>query len=156
MEKKDIRKFRSILRSFDREITIQNSNSCCNEVKSLAQCHTLLEIESSENASIKDLVSSLSLDKSTISRTVDGLVHLGLVDRVIPESDRRTAKISLTDKGKNACNTINYTNDCYVEEIFSNFSKKELDTFLDLFQKLNKNMVTARQTFDCKNEESIQ
>ncbi len=45
---------------------------------SLAQCHTLLEIEKSHEISISELANTLSLDKSTVSRTVDGLVNINM------------------------------------------------------------------------------
>ncbi|MCK4750392.1 MAG: MarR family transcriptional regulator, partial [Bacteroidales bacterium] len=90
MKKEYIQHFREILRIFDREVFLQNNASCCNGI-SLAQCHTLLEIEKNSEISVSDLAMNLSLDKSTVSRTVDGLVNIGMVDRVIPKENRRKA-----------------------------------------------------------------
>lgn len=143
MKKEFIRKFREVLRSFDRELYLQNNASCCKGI-SLAQCHTLLEIEKNDQISVSGLAKKLALDKSTVSRTVDGLVSSDLVNRVIPAENRRKALINLTDSGREICRTIHYTNDVYIREVMRNFSETEREEFLRLFSKLTKNMVAVR------------
>jgi len=145
MEIKNIRKFREILRQFDRELFFQNNASCCNGI-SLAQCHTLLEIENQENISMSVLAKILTLDKSTISRTVDGLVNIGLVNREIPANNRRMSTLSLTEQGKKTCQTINYNNDKYVDGTFEGFSETEQQEFIKLFEKVTQNMSKIRQS----------
>ena len=80
-----------------------------------------------------------------MSRTVDGLVHMDMVDRVIPKENRRKAMINLTDHGKEVCTTINYTNDSYIRNVLHDFTSEERDEFLRLFKKLTCNMVSLRQ-----------
>lgn len=143
MEEKFIHRFREIIRVFDREIFYQNNASCCNGI-SVAQCHTLLEIEKNNEISVSELAGNLSLDKSTVSRTVEGLVNISLVDRVTPKENRRLALLNLTENGKQVCKTINYTNDLYILNVLKDFSDKERDEFLRLFEKLTCNMATAR------------
>jgi len=143
MNKAYIQKFREILRSFDQELFLQNNASCCNGI-SLAQCHTLLEIEKSSEISVSDLAKSLSLDKSTVSRTVEGLVNINMVNRVVPKENRRKALINLTGSGKEICSTINYTSDSYISEVLNDFTDEERDVFLSLFRKLTCNMSAYR------------
>ena len=144
MKNKYIQHFREILRIFDREIFLQNNASCCNGI-SLAQCHTLLEIENNSEISVSELANNLSLDKSTVSRTVDGLVNIHMVNRVIPKENRRMALINLTETGKNVCSTIHYTNDSYVREVLGNFTTQERSELLRLFKKLTSNMAEYRE-----------
>ena len=144
MDKKYIHRFREIIRVFDREIFFQNNASCCNGI-SVAQCHTLLEIEKNDEISVSELAGNLSLDKSTVSRTVEGLVNISLVDRVTPKENRRLALLNLTESGKQVCSTINYTNDQYIKRVLKDFSKEEREEFLRLFERVTCNMVTARQ-----------
>jgi len=143
MKKEFIQEFREMLRIFDREIFLQNNASCCNGI-SLAQCHTLLEIEKNSEISVSDLAKKLSLDKSTVSRTVDGLVNINLVNRDIPKENRRLALIKLTGSGKEVCSSINFTNDSYVKEVFKGFTGEEREEFLSLFTKLTNNMAACR------------
>lgn len=143
MKKVYIKKFREILRVFDQELYLQNNASCCNGI-SLAQCHTLLEIEKNSEISVSDLAKNLSLDKSTVSRTVDGLVNINMVSRVIPEENRRMALINLTTSGKKVCSTINYTNESYIRELLKDFTEEEREDFLGLFSKLTARMISYR------------
>lgn len=143
MNKAYIQKFREILRIFDQELFLQNNASCCNGI-SLAQCLTLMEIEKNREITVSGLAKNLSLDKSTVSRTVDGLVNIQMVNRHIPKENRRLALINLTDSGKEVCSAINYTQDAYVHEILGDFTKNESEVFLSLFGKLANNMLDIR------------
>lgn len=138
-----IQKFRKILRIFDQELYLQNNASCCNGI-SLAQCHTLLEIEKSNEISVSDLAKNLKLDKSTVSRTVDGLVNIKMVNRVTPKENRRLALINLTEPGKQVCSNINYTNESYIREVLRDFTAEEREEFLSLFDRLAASMVAYR------------
>ncbi len=144
MNREYIRKLREVLRKFEQEIYFQNHASCCDGI-SLAQCHTLLEIEKQGEISVTDLAGSLSLDKSTVSRTVDGLVRKKMVDRIIPRENRRLAMTRLTESGHQACSSIHNTNDSYFREIMKDFTPEEREEFLELFGKLTRNMEQIRE-----------
>jgi len=143
MKKEYIQQFREILRIFDQELFLQNNASCCNGI-SLAQCHTLLEIEKNSEISVSDLAKNLLLDKSTVSRTVDGLVNINMVNRVIPKENRRLTQINLTSSGKQVCSDINYSSDTYVHKVLVDFTEEEREVFLNLFRKLSNNMSAHR------------
>ncbi len=147
MNKEFIHLFRETMRIFDREVFYQSNASCCNGI-SLAQCHTLLEIEKNSEISISELAKNLSLDKSTVSRTVEGLVNISLVNRIIPKENRRKAILNLTENGNKVCKTINYTNDTYIENILNDFSINEQEEFLRLFKKLTQNM-SGQRNLNC-------
>jgi len=125
--------FRRYLRHFEREIEIQNSSNCCCGV-TLSQCHTLMELDKQDNISLKDLSERLYLDKSTLSRIVEGLVNLGLVNREIPKNNRRTILIMLTKQGAEVCKKINTGNNLYFQKVLGSLSKKQLQVFLDSFK----------------------
>jgi len=109
MEKQRIRSFRKVLRLFERLTANQiKQDSCCQGV-TLAQCHTILEIEDPGQATTVELSKRLGLDKSTLSRTIDGLVNVGLVERVAHPSDRRFNMLSLTTGGQEGRQRIKST-----------------------------------------------
>jgi DNA-binding MarR family transcriptional regulator len=139
-----IKKFREILRRFEREIFVQSSG-CCSGV-TLAQCHTLMEIESKNKESVTELSKTLGLDKSTISRTIDGLVTIGLVDRTIPSENRRMSTLSLTEAGKNICSSINCNNDRYYNEVLAVLTESEQKEILTLFEKITNEMIRLRSS----------
>jgi DNA-binding MarR family transcriptional regulator len=147
VDNQTIKNFRGLLRRFERELFMQNNESCCNGV-TLAQCHTLLEIENKGKESLTELARTLGLDKSTISRTVDGLVNVGLVDRTIPAENRRMSNLQLTDAGKNICQTINTTNDKYFEDTLSVLNEHETAELIRLLDKVIGRMVELRSMND--------
>lgn len=143
MKKVFIRKFRKLLRCFERELYFQNVSSCCNGV-TLAQCHTLLEIDGKEKISVSELATNLSLDKSTVSRTIEGLVKKGFIDRNIPSENRRTTQLQLTKEGTKTCENIHWNNDGFISEALNNLDENEQAQFLSLFEKVTRNMVEIR------------
>lgn len=76
----------------------RDQGECCG--LTLAQCHTLTEIGYRQPVALVSLASGLGLDPSTLSRSINGLVLLGLVNRSIDEKDRRYVVISLTEQGE--------------------------------------------------------
>lgn len=147
MKKAFIRKFRDLLRSFERELYFQNISSCCNGV-SLAQCHTLLEIEGKEKISVSELAKNLSLDKSTVSRSIDGLVKKGFIHRNIPSENRRTTELQLTEEGIITCENINWNNDDFISNSLEKINEDEQSQFLRLFEKITNTMVEIREQND--------
>ncbi len=139
-----IRQFRDVIRRLERELYFQNSLSCCGGV-TLAQCHTLLEIENKKQISVSELANNLYLDKSTVSRTVDGLVNIGLVDRNIPSENRRKALLSLTKAGEKASHTIHFNNDKYFNDTLNILADEEQQQLLKLLQKMTNNMQELRK-----------
>jgi DNA-binding MarR family transcriptional regulator len=144
-ENQTVKKFREVLRRFEREIFVQTNECCCNGV-TLAQCHALLEIESKNTESITELSKTLGLDKSTISRTIEGLVNTGLVDRTIPTENRRMVILKLTDSGKKICNSINGNNDKYISDTLSILAEPEKEELLRLFEKITTQMIKLRSS----------
>jgi DNA-binding MarR family transcriptional regulator len=139
----DVKKFRKQIRKLDRELSIRNNDNSCSGV-SVAQCHALLEIEQKESLSVNELSEILKLDKSTVSRTIEGLVNIGLVTRTIPAENRRTALLQLTDSGKRTCLNINTINDNYFTEVLSVLDEKEADNLMLMLEIVVNQMETIR------------
>ncbi len=117
MDIKKIRLLREKLRQLERELDdrFRSDSGCCG--LTLAQCHTLLEIGNKGEISLVELASRLSLDTSTLSRTINGLVILGLVNRLANEKDRRYISISLTDQGRKVFDEIEKTFNDYFSSV---------------------------------------
>ncbi len=141
-------KYRKILRRFERELFFQNVSSCCNGV-SLPQCHALLEIENQDNITVTELSEKLTLEKSTVSRTVDNLVKKGYLQREIPEENRRTVKLQLTEEGEKTCENINWNNNHFISEVMHSLTEEEQTEFIRLFEKITQKMVDLRLPGKC-------
>ena len=82
------------------------------------------------------LAKRLGLDKSTLSRTIDGLVKVGLVDRVAHPSDRRFNMLSLTTGGQEVADRINRSNDDFYSRVFQGIEGPSHDEVIANFEKL--------------------
>ncbi len=134
MDIRKIRDFRKTLREFERLTNIQLRN-CCTGV-SFAQCHVLLEIEEKGQTTTGELAQNLNLDKSTLSRTIDGLVNIGQAKRLPHPSDRRYILIALTEQGKATCDAINRASDDYYNRVLERIPEEELETVIENFSQL--------------------
>ena len=131
MAKDMVRELRKIVRMIEREVDrqLKTDVQCCGV--SLMQCHTLLEIEEMQTANLQLLAERLTLDKSTVSRTVDGLVNLGLVDRRTDPGNRRSIILSLTPGGKKTCRGIHEICDRFYSRLLDGIPGGKTDTVIE-------------------------
>jgi DNA-binding MarR family transcriptional regulator len=100
-----------------------------------------MELDKQDSISLKDLSEQLYLDKSTLSRTIEGLVNLGLVDRVIPRNNRRSIIIKLTEQGASVCKKINTSNNKYYQMLLDSLPKDQLSIFIESFKTIVAKMI---------------
>jgi len=118
MEQRDIRGFRRDLRALEREVmlALTEDTDCCGIT--VSQCHLLLEAEGRGSTTVTELASLLALDKSTLSRTVEGMRRRGYLSRTTDPDHRRQQIIRLTGKGGAKAGAINATCDASHERLF--------------------------------------
>lgn len=134
MKKNRIRQFRKTLRRLERLIDSQQK-FCCSGA-TLAQCHVLLEVEELGQSTTGQLAESLNLDKSTLSRTIDGLVNLRLLARLSNPQDRRTIPLSLTKQGEAICETINSASDVFYSQVLERIPGDLQPQVMESFDRL--------------------
>ncbi len=131
---REIRTYRKTLRQFRCLIDVQLKN-CCSSV-TLAQCLVLMDIDDSGPLTMGQLASHLRLDHSTLSRTVDGLVQKGLVERLQDDSDRRMVWIQLTADGASRCRQIHRDNDAHCGAVFESIPPADRGAVIRNFEIL--------------------
>lgn len=127
----DLHTFRRSLRVLENEITRTLADqSCCCGVTS-AQCHLLLESERQEESNLQDLADALELDKSTLSRTVDGLCRDGLLERKDDPENRRRVSIRLSEAGEAKTKAINELCDTAYGTVFAYIPEDRHDSVIE-------------------------
>jgi DNA-binding MarR family transcriptional regulator len=122
-----LEKLRILMReSYD---VFDDQQKCCDLTYS--QCHTLTEIGSAREVSLVDLASALGLDTSTLSRTIQSLVVLGLVTRKTNEKDRRYVNISLSKQGRKVYEAIGELYDDFMSKVFDLIPAKKHEAVLE-------------------------
>jgi DNA-binding MarR family transcriptional regulator len=121
--------FRHHLRILEREVIreLEAQTTCCGVT--VAQCHVLLELSTS-TLSLTGLSGALGLDPSTLSRTVDGLVKAGLVERTEDPSDRRSLRLALTAAGTAKVAYIDDTCNRYYAELLAGLTEEDREHVL--------------------------
>lgn len=150
MDKTTIRQFRKHLRSFERVTNLQLKTCCVNVT--LSQCHALLEIESQKHVTLNRLSDLLTLEKSTVSRTVEDLVRMEYVRRQPHPSDRRCIWITLTPKGRFICDEINSQSDFYYSQALGMVPGEELERIMSSLQRLVESFISHE---GCEGRRSI-
>jgi len=91
---------RELIRILVRDLGIleKGDSTCCGVT--ISQCHAIVEIGRAQEMSLNKLAEILTLDKSTMSRTINNLVENDLVIRELHPEDRRYITIKLTGKKK--------------------------------------------------------
>jgi DNA-binding MarR family transcriptional regulator len=143
---REIRRFRTALRQFERLVGVQLKYCRCGVT--FAQCLVLLDIDESGRLTMGQLASHLKLDHSTLTRTVDGLVKRKLVRRLRDDSDRRIVLIELTANGVSRCRDIHRDNDAYCGGVFKIIPPSERGAVIRNFEIL----VQAYLDFETKTE----
>jgi DNA-binding MarR family transcriptional regulator len=101
----------------------QTAPSCCGAT--LPQCDAIMEIGLAHRINIRELSEILQLDKSTMSRTIQGLVEDGLVERTVDEHDRRYVVLTLKPKGMAIFRQINSFWDGFCGDLLKNITAKK-------------------------------
>jgi DNA-binding MarR family transcriptional regulator len=143
-----IREFRTHLRVLEREVglTMAMETDCCGVTA--AQCHILMETEQRGCTSVTELASLLELDKSTLSRAVDAMCRMGLLDRQVDSCCRRQQVIRLTDKGREKADTINALCDASYTRLFDFIPEQKRLTVLEAAGLLAEAMRQKRKNPD--------
>ena len=131
MKEASIRSFRKTLSRLERISGGKFKESSNGNGVTPAQGHTLLEIEQKGQSTLVRIAKNLSLDKSTLSRTVDGLVKIGLLMRVPDPSDRRSNLITLTARGRAICRRLNRTHDDYYGRVINRIPKQKREQVVE-------------------------
>lgn len=131
MRTQDLRVFRRNLRALEREVmlSLTADTDCCGIT--VSQCHLLLETEERGGTNVTELATALALDKSTLSRTVEGMRRRGYVSRITDPDQRRQQIIRLTAKGGAKADAINATCDASHLRLFDFIPADKRDTVVE-------------------------
>lgn len=142
---RDVRRLRAAIRVLERELALdlRSQTSCCGVTT--AQCHLLLEIDRRGPSTGGELAQALSLDKSTLSRTLDGLAEAGLVARAPHPEDGRAQRVTLTAAGHGAVERIDVTCDADYRTLLDGVATRRRAPLVAAAEELAEAMRQARQ-----------
>lgn len=80
--------------------------TCCDQPFSPSEAMTLLHLDEAGPLAQRDLTAALDLEKSTVSRLLDGLERRGLLQRSPHPAGGRQILLSLTSDGRQRVSTL--------------------------------------------------
>ncbi len=127
---------RELIRLLVRNLGIleKGDAACCGVT--ITQCHAIVEIGRKDKISLIDLADILGVDKSTMSRTIDNLVELGLAVRDLDAKNRRYVVIQLTEDGMNVFRNIEASMESYYRSILQAIPEDKRDQVLESLKLL--------------------
>ncbi len=134
MDNKESHFLRELIRVLVRNLGIleKSEATCCGTT--VSQCHAIVEIGRANEISLNELAELLSLDKSTMSRTINNLVESDLAVRELHPEDRRYVTIKLTDEGMKVFKNIESSMEQYYKSIFSSIPEEKREQVLESLQ----------------------
>lgn len=89
------------------------------------------------------LADAVSVDPSTVSRQVDQLVRLGLVERRADPEDGRAALLAATESGMAVHADLREQRDRFLDAVLADWDDADLDALVRLMTRLNDDLAGA-------------
>lgn len=122
------------------------------------QAHALGEIQL-QPLTINQLAQQLSVDKSNASRTITGLIKLGLVESIENPKDKRSQLVVLTIQGQQALAQLDQQQNSFFEQLLTQLDdceQEQLKLGLETYLKgLTKVCQAEEYTFDLLPKQTI-
>ena len=93
------------------------------------ECMICSYVYSHENCSQDDIAKGLCTDKSTVAKSVGGLVSNGFLFRVADTNDKRRNVLNLTVSGKEKCNRILNLHNEWMDKLMEELTSEEQQQF---------------------------
>jgi DNA-binding MarR family transcriptional regulator len=100
------------------------------------QLSYLRTIDNKGQTTVSELAKTLNLTKATISSQIKRMEDSGFVSRRKLERDKRSARIALTEKGKEICTSWRDIQASYLKRIRSHLDAKEEESLQKLLMKI--------------------
>ncbi|GAH98852.1 unnamed protein product [marine sediment metagenome] len=104
---------------------------------SFPEIFVLRELSSKEEPTMSELGRSISMDLSTLTRTVDKLVKKEFVARKRDPEDRRMVRVALTAKGRRIISRFEEARKKHIESILRQMTSQERKDLLNIFKTLH-------------------
>ncbi len=104
---------------------------------SLPEIFVLKELSLKEEPTMSELGRSISMDPSTLTRTVDKLVQKDFVVRKSDPKDRRMVRVAITGEGRKIISKFEDQRKKHIESILRQMTSKERRDLLNIFKTLH-------------------
>lgn len=131
MENMQIDNIREMLQVLVRRLGLlqREGSECCGI--SMVQSHIIYFINKQHGISLNALADTLGLEKSTMSRHIQGLIKEGYVVSESSAEDKRQLALRLTQKGEAMCSSIAASMHEYIKFLFKQIPEDKVDQVVE-------------------------
>ena len=105
-----------------------------------AQWTILYYLSLNGSITLVELSNYLSVEKPTVTRTINRLEELGYVEQ-IPSKDKREKRIQLTEQGKEVYTHVRITIDQFEKDILKGVSEQEQLNAIHIMKEIHNNLI---------------
>ncbi|MEH6949653.1 MarR family transcriptional regulator [Bacillus sp. JJ634] len=105
-----------------------------------AQWTILYYLSLNGSITLVELSNYLSVEKPTVTRTINRLEELGYVEQ-IPSKDKREKRIQLTELGKEVYKHVRITIDQFEKDILKGISEQEQLNAIHIMKEIHNNLI---------------
>jgi MarR family transcriptional regulator, transcriptional regulator for hemolysin len=132
--------FTFLLREVSRRFVVRFEEHARAISLTLSQCKVLVRLEKNEGVSQARLAELTDLDAMTMVRILDRMESEGFLERRADPADRRARCLYLTAKARPFLAEIQRLGDLTRSEVFGGIQKSELDSFMDVLERMDDNL----------------
>jgi DNA-binding MarR family transcriptional regulator len=145
VQREQVLQLRDIVQQFIRSFgLLEQTTTPCGFSMSLSQVFAIQELEK-QTLTITELAEKLRLERSSVSRLVDGLVIGGFVSRELNENNRREVILGLTEKGTSSIRKVRDQSVQFYNDILENLSETEQMMFYDGIKRFTDSLLKVRR-----------
>jgi DNA-binding MarR family transcriptional regulator len=145
MQTENILELRNIVQQFIRSFgLLEQTKTPCGFSMSLSQVFALQELEV-QTLTITELAEKIQLDRSSVSRLIDGLVRGGFVSRELNEHNRREVVLALTEKGMSSMQKLRDQSVDFYNTILCKMSEPEQAQFFQSFKTFTNSLIEVKR-----------
>ncbi|MFC5471235.1 MarR family winged helix-turn-helix transcriptional regulator [Cohnella suwonensis] len=145
MQRDQVLQLRDTVQQFIRSFgLLEQTTTPCGFSMSLSQVFAIQELEK-QTLTITELAERLRLERSSVSRLVDGLVKGGFVSRELNENNRREVLLDLTEKGTSSIRRVREQSVQFYNDILENLSENEQMMFYNSLKKFTDSLIKVRR-----------
>ncbi len=115
-----------------------------------AQHHLLMKISHNQNASQKELSSSMDVSAATIAVSLKKLEKGGYIKKEMDQGDNRLNQITITEKGNKVVEQSRQIFDLTHQKLFEGFTEEEKYNLSILMRKLDANLLRMEDEIKSK------
>ncbi len=136
MPKNEITQLISAIMNIKRLVQERIKDNGHGDFFSMSQLEILRYVAEKKNPLMKEVAEHLKITPPSATVLIDGLANSGKIRRIADKRDRRTVRLTITNKGRLSLKKGLQKMKFEMQKVFTQLSKKEINDLITIYDKL--------------------